>query len=410
MPRPTRLPKYRHYKPKNLAVVRIDGKDHYLGKYDSPESREKYHRLISSWLAENSLPSRPPITSPLALNINQVILKYHSFASGYYLRDGKASKELTCMKDALRPLRKLYGSSPASEFGPLDLKIVRNHMISEQDLCRNEINKRIGRIKRFFKWAVSEELVPPSILQGLQTVTGLRKGRTSARESPPVKPVPDQWVEATFPFLPPQLIAMIEVQRHTGMRPGEVVVMRASDLDMSEEVWIYQLDRHKNDWRDLPRFIAIGPKAQAFIQPFLNRQVDEYLFSPEEAYRWRLEHRAASQRGDRKTPIYPSELRAREKAKEKRRKRKSRRRKGSKYSTNSYWKALSYAFIKAEKEGVKLHRWHPNQLRHTRGTELRKKFGVEASRVSLGHARLDATEIYAEKDLKLAIQIAREAG
>jgi hypothetical protein len=28
---PSHLPKYRHYKPKNLAVVRLDGKDHYLG-------------------------------------------------------------------------------------------------------------------------------------------------------------------------------------------------------------------------------------------------------------------------------------------------------------------------------------------------------------------------------------------
>jgi hypothetical protein len=29
------LPKYRHYRPKDLAVVRLDGKNHYLGKYDS---------------------------------------------------------------------------------------------------------------------------------------------------------------------------------------------------------------------------------------------------------------------------------------------------------------------------------------------------------------------------------------
>jgi hypothetical protein len=35
-PTPRKLPKYRHYKPKDLAVVRIDGRDYYLGKYDSP--------------------------------------------------------------------------------------------------------------------------------------------------------------------------------------------------------------------------------------------------------------------------------------------------------------------------------------------------------------------------------------
>ena len=44
-------PKYRHDQPKNLGVVRINGKDHYLGRYDSPESWEKYHRLIAEWLS-----------------------------------------------------------------------------------------------------------------------------------------------------------------------------------------------------------------------------------------------------------------------------------------------------------------------------------------------------------------------
>jgi len=53
-----RIPKYRHYKPNDLAVVRIDGRDHYLGKYNSPESREKYHRLIAEWLGRSpALPS-----------------------------------------------------------------------------------------------------------------------------------------------------------------------------------------------------------------------------------------------------------------------------------------------------------------------------------------------------------------
>jgi len=54
MPRPrTNRPAYRHYRPKNLAVVRIDGKDHYLGPYGSEASYERYHRLIADWLAHS---------------------------------------------------------------------------------------------------------------------------------------------------------------------------------------------------------------------------------------------------------------------------------------------------------------------------------------------------------------------
>ena len=47
-------PKYRHCKPKNLGVVRIDGKDHYLGKFGSPASYEKYHRLLAERHARGS--------------------------------------------------------------------------------------------------------------------------------------------------------------------------------------------------------------------------------------------------------------------------------------------------------------------------------------------------------------------
>ncbi len=47
---PMRTPSYRLHKPTGKAVVTIDGKDHYLGKFDSAESRENYHRLIAEWL------------------------------------------------------------------------------------------------------------------------------------------------------------------------------------------------------------------------------------------------------------------------------------------------------------------------------------------------------------------------
>ncbi len=49
-PQQPRIPKYRHYRPKDLGVVRLDGRDIYLGAFNSPESWEKYHRLIAEWL------------------------------------------------------------------------------------------------------------------------------------------------------------------------------------------------------------------------------------------------------------------------------------------------------------------------------------------------------------------------
>lgn len=43
-------------------------------------------------------------------------------------------------------------------------------------------------------------------------------------------------------------------------------------------------------------------------------------------------------------------------------------------------------------------RWHPHQLRHNAATELRKKFGIEAARIILGHRPATVAEVCAEKD------------
>jgi integrase len=55
-------------------------------------------------------------------------------------------------------------------------------------------------------------------------------------------------------------------------------------------------------------------------------------------------------------------------------------------------------------------RWSPNRLRHTAGTQIRKRYGLEAAQVALGHKMADVTQIYAERDLALAAKVMREVG
>jgi len=43
-------PRYCKHKATGQAYVRFDGKTIYLGKYDSPESIERYDRIKSEWL------------------------------------------------------------------------------------------------------------------------------------------------------------------------------------------------------------------------------------------------------------------------------------------------------------------------------------------------------------------------
>ncbi|MDA0919238.1 MAG: recombinase XerD, partial [Planctomycetota bacterium] len=204
MPRKSPVPSYRLHKASGQARTIVNGRHIYLGKYGSPESRQQYARL----LAEAALPAGAPApldhSDPQRLLVSELLVAYLKFAETYYSDEGQPTKEFQSMVDAVGPLNQLYGDTQADEFGPLKLKAVREHLV-KQGLCRTETNKRIGRLKRVFKWAVSEELISPSVHEALRTVTGLKFGRTSARESEPVKPVEGGTVELTLPYVAPQI-------------------------------------------------------------------------------------------------------------------------------------------------------------------------------------------------------------
>lgn len=78
---------------------------------------------------------------------------------------------------------------------------------------------------------------------------------------------------------------------------------------------------------------------------------------------------------------------------------------GAQYAPSAYGRAIKRA---AEKAGVP--HWSPNQLRHTRGTEVRKQFGLEAAQVVLGHAGANVTQVYAERDSDKAKDVALRIG
>lgn len=161
-------------------MVTLDGQDHYLGPFQSDESYEAYDRLVAHW-QRRSVEQASPSKVPTHLRtINEVVRAYWEFAKTYYVQDGKPGKELASMKEAIRPFRRLHGKTKAVDFGPKALKEVRQHMI-EAGLSRGVINQRVNRVKRILKWAVGEELVPPSIYHGLQAVAGLRYGRSAGR-------------------------------------------------------------------------------------------------------------------------------------------------------------------------------------------------------------------------------------
>lgn len=117
------------------------------------------------------------------------------------------------------------------------------------------------------------------------------------------------------------------------------------------------------------------------------------VFNPSEA----REERFRAMRARRKSKITPSQVN--------RRKASPKRVPGTSYQPTGY----AHAVQKAAKRAGQPH-WHPNQLRHTFATEVRRVKGLEAAQVLLGHSRADVTQVYAERDQTLAETVAAEIG
>jgi len=80
-------------------------------------------------------------------------------------------------------------------------------------------------------------------------------------------------VDATLPHLPIIVRAMAELQQATGMRPGELCIMRPGDIDRSADVWQYEPSQHKTQNREQSRTVYIGPRAQQILRPYLLRDM-----------------------------------------------------------------------------------------------------------------------------------------
>ncbi len=199
MSRSQKVPTYRRHKQSGQAIVTLVDpsgirRDVLLGEYGTPDSHERYARVIAEWEANRrQLPKSGK--APVDLLVNEIILAFMRFGEQHYRHPtGEPTGELENYRATFRPLKALYGSVVATEFGPLALKVVRQRMIDDK-LSRRVINQRLGRIKRVFKWAVSEELLPSSVYEALRTVAALSRGRTDAVETEPVKPVATEAVD-----------------------------------------------------------------------------------------------------------------------------------------------------------------------------------------------------------------------
>jgi integrase len=407
MPRKTGIPSYRNRNGRAIVTL-LDVKtgrrqDVALGAWDTPESKELYHRTIATYLgSDKTLP--PQTDSPqtpartCGLTVAELVEQYADDRSRRPINDGDGYS----LKLALQLLVKHYGLQPADSIGPNALRTLREAMTRAgrhgQGWSRKYITKQIAVIHNVFKWAVGHELISPAVVQAQEALESVRAGTTGFREGRTVKPVPAFLVEATLPFLPEALVAVVRLQLLTSARPSEILDRRAGDFQVvNDDVWRVELGEHKTRHLGKSRTLYFGPKAQTVLRPFVEgRHPDDYLFVPSGSvdHYDHLTYYHAVIRACRRAFPPPEHL---GRAVGEIRKAWERRMGPARWSELRAW----------EKD----HHWSPYQLRHSAATEIRRAAGVEVTSILCGHSSAKLTDsVYAERDQQAAIAVVRRIG
>lgn len=295
---------------------------------------------------------RVPTTHTQSMAVDAICGLFVEHCSTYYRhQDGSPTSETRNCLCALRVLREMFGKRPAAELQHADMLAVRD-ALTRRGLCRNTVNGYLDRIRRMWTWALDEGYISATHKAELTQVKPLAAFRSEARESDPVKPVPDADVEATVALLSRNVGDMVRVERLAGMRPNEVCQMSWDCIDTSRTPWIYRPAQHKTQWRGHIRAVLLGPKARAILERYRRFDIP---FSPIATLKIEMESPTGRARG---LPDKPT----------------------NRWSVPRYAAAITTA---AKAAGVPP--WSPNRLRHSFATEVRRRYGLLVTAALLGH-------------------------
>jgi integrase len=426
-----RPPKYALHKASGQARIRLNGRDHYLGPFGSHASLARYAQLVNDSVSDAPI---APATAPTKSNAPaatiargylfvECVVKYLKNASiTWPTAEGGKNPELAHAERLLKLAADKFGDLAIDDLRGPHVKEIIELMIS-QGWSRGYVNHQLQRFRRFVRWCLSDDLCTAEVLTRVESVDCVKMGCPGVRETEPVKPVAESVFQKTLMYLPPVVADLLRIVALTGARPGEIRRLRIGDIDRSEGVWHARLRSHKTASRGKVRVLHFGPNAQKILAGYLDRPADEYVFSPKLSEQLRL--RLLRER--RKSPVQPSQV-CRKKAN-------ASRTCGDYFKKASLSRAVAraceVAFGMPEKirivpkslpanvrrqllDEAKKWRaetvWNPAQIRHSRATEIRATYGIEAASAVLGHSGISITERYAEKNLAQAREIMAAIG
>lgn len=352
------IPKYSFHKASGQAAVYVDGKTVYLGKHDSPESRQAYGELLARLAAESMVGKTSKSLPADNATVAELCLKFVTDELPRYSR-----AEQHCQRTTLRLLNSLFGETPVRDFGPLRLRVVRQAMIDgdanakpnpRKPWSRKTVNRAVKRIQALFRFGVSWQIVPESVAAALGTLRTLSAGETPAVDYAPRKSVPQGDIDAVREELLPRHRDIFDLLLLTAARPGELLGLRMKDIDRTGDVWRTELIRHKTAAQGKRRVLFFNSAAQVILMRHFKADPDARLFPLRRDNFGAVIHRACRRAGVTPFVVY--------------------------------------------------------QLRHTTITRIADECGVEAAQRVAGHADAGMTEHYARMADRQAVEAVKRLG
>lgn len=431
------LPRVRLHKPSGNGRVSVGGREVYVGRYGSPEARERYLELMvkHGYLPATAVPAAKPAESgpvplpagnedvPAGLTLGELCRMYLVHLEPLRPKGQPCSRWNRALA-AVRAMRPL-ATMPAAKFGTRAFLDVRQRLVETPRQVQKKKPRKVGRrsrckpvelpapppaavllsrrwvndvmqaVRAMLDWAVLHELVPDDRAAALRVVKPLKAGESKARETPRRKPVKASVVRATLPCLTAEVADLVLFIRWTGCRPSEAAGMRLGRIrDREKPVWRYVPKRHKTSHRGKQRHIAIGPKARAIVEAHaVGRGPRDFVFTPERSLR-QVEpvDGVLLLRQAKASPLV-----------------------GDRFTKDALRIAVRRAVARANKEREKLGEaplpyWTPYQLRYLRLREIRKAGGREAAQAIAGHSEATMTDHYAPANWSRAARAALATG
>ena len=390
-----KVPGLLNHKGKNLGYS-IDPRNKkriYHGQWGLRETKSKYQVWLAEYLSATTQPesqSSEDTTTPAGEPmLADLVTAFMQWADGYY-RNPKTNLPTSqhhVLRSAIRELKPWVESGMlCKDFKTKDLLAVRAAIVNrdimpqsqftpKKKLSISSVNILICKIRLCFKKGVEFGLVPVEVFQALLCVQNLNwRTAPTLRNPEPIKPAETVSLAKIQSYLKPVYQVLMKVHRTTGMRVKELVEMRWSEITPEKNdptLYCYQPATHKNSHRGQERKIYIHEDLIAAMKSIRKKVWEKDLV-------W-------CSCGKGINAGYHGQM-----------------------TTAAYYLAIKGAIRRYNRDNkIQIARFTPLQIRHLVATEIRETDGIEAAAATLGHARLNTTEIYAEQSFTKAKERAR---